>query len=278
MSATQTPGAAPTSAQARGLPAARDLPRARGAVSAPTRRRRHFARAVGADRAAGAGNSAAAGARPRARRQAGARARSAIRSRARSRCSTSGPPGACPASRRCRCWSSSPPTSASAWSASTRRTGRERSPLPRPLRQSVRRGRRRRQRPRLHRMGRLRRAGDVRDRPRRPHRLQADRPDHAAESGNGAQAGKSRRRWRLIKARVESSLRDVVTRWRRCFPDLGIAQQLRAGPGYGAHIFERGQRNAARPSFRSVPAPHISAAADTGPSRTGASAAPRRTP
>ena len=35
------------------------------------------------------------------------------------------------------------------------------------------------QRPRLDRLGRLRRAGDLRGRPRRPHRLQAGRADHA---------------------------------------------------------------------------------------------------
>ena len=65
---------------------------------------------------------------------------------------------------------------------------RQRAPLHRPLRQSVRGGRRRRQRPRLDRLGRLRRAGDLRGRPRRPHRLQAGRADHAGQSGDGAQA------------------------------------------------------------------------------------------
>ena len=68
-------------------------------------------------------------------------------------------------------------------------SARQCAPLPRPLRQSVRRGRRRRQRPRRDRMGRLRRAGDIRDRPRRPHRLQAGRPDHAGQSGKYAEAG-----------------------------------------------------------------------------------------
>ena len=53
------------------------------------------------------------------------------------------------------------------------------APLPRALRQSVRGGRRRRQRPRLDGLGRLRRAGDLRGRSRRQHRLQAGRPDHA---------------------------------------------------------------------------------------------------
>ena len=43
--------------------------------------------------------------------------------------------------------------------------------LPRPLRQSVRRGRRRPLRPRRNRMGRLWRAGNLHRRPRRPHRL-----------------------------------------------------------------------------------------------------------
>ena len=64
----------------------------------------------------------------------------------------------------------------------------QRAPLPRPLRQSVRGGRRRRQRPRLDRLGRLRRAGNLRGRSRRPHRLQAGRADHAGESRSGAQA------------------------------------------------------------------------------------------
>ncbi len=44
-------------------------------------------------------------------------------------------------------------------------------------------------RPRRDRMGRLRRAGDVRDRARRPDRLQADRADHAGQSGKGSEAG-----------------------------------------------------------------------------------------
>ena len=44
-------------------------------------------------------------------------------------------------------------------------------PLPRPLRQSVHRGRRRPLRPRRNRMGRLWRAGNLHRRPRRPHRL-----------------------------------------------------------------------------------------------------------
>ena len=43
--------------------------------------------------------------------------------------------------------------------------------FPRPLRRSVRRRGRRRKRPRRDRLGRLWRAGDLRDRPRCPHRL-----------------------------------------------------------------------------------------------------------
>ncbi len=50
-----------------------------------------------------------------------------------------------------------------------------------PLRQSVRGGGCRRERPRRHRMGRLRRAGDLSGRPRRPHRLQARRADQCGE-------------------------------------------------------------------------------------------------
>ena len=60
--------------------------------------------------------------------------------------------------------------------------GGGRAPLPRPLRQSLRGGRRRRRRPRRHRVGRLRHARDVRRRRPGPHRLQARRPDHGAET------------------------------------------------------------------------------------------------
>ena len=49
------------------------------------------------------------------------------------------------------------------------------------LRQSIRRHRRRSERPGRHRMGRVRRAGDFRHRPRCPYRLQARRSDHARE-------------------------------------------------------------------------------------------------
>ena len=72
---------------------------------------------------------------------------------------------------------------------------RQRPALPRPLRQSVRGGRRRRQRPRRDRMGRLRRAGNLRGRPRRPHRLQAGRPDHARTISRRCSSRRSRRRW-----------------------------------------------------------------------------------
>ena len=44
------------------------------------------------------------------------------------------------------------------------------------------------QRPRLDRLGRLWRAGDLRDRPRRPHRLQAGRPDHRRKYRDHAEA------------------------------------------------------------------------------------------
>ena len=47
----------------------------------------------------------------------------------------------------------------------------QRAAFSRPLRRSVRRGRRRCERPRRDRMGRLWRAGDVHRRPRRAHRL-----------------------------------------------------------------------------------------------------------
>ena len=60
-------------------------------------------------------------------------------------------------------------------------------PLPRPLRQSVCRCRRRQQRPRLDRMGRLRRARDVCGRPRRHHCLQVGRAGDAGQSRQRAE-------------------------------------------------------------------------------------------
>ena len=68
--------------------------------------------------------------------------------------------------------------------------------LPQPLRQSVRRRRRRRQRPHLDRLGRLWRAGDLSDRPRRHHRLQAGRAGHRRKSRRARSSRKSTRRRR----------------------------------------------------------------------------------
>ena len=68
--------------------------------------------------------------------------------------------------------------------------------LPRPLRRSVRRGRRRRQRPRRDRMGRLWRAGDLRGRPRR----RASPTSWSARSrrriSTPCSSRRSKRRWR----------------------------------------------------------------------------------
>ena len=53
-----------------------------------------------------------------------------------------------------------------------------------------------RERPRRNRMGRLWRAGNFHRRPRRPHRLQARRADHARQSRTRCSSPRSRRRWR----------------------------------------------------------------------------------
>ena len=161
---------------------------ARRAVLVSARRRRSLADSVGADRPSGAADRAAAARRDS--RSTARRCPASIRprSRARSASSMSGRRGACPAMTRRRCSPSSARTSACSSSASITRTRRQRAALPRPLRQSVRRRRRRRQRPRRHRMGRLWRAGNIHRRPRRHHRLQAGRPDHAGQYRQRAEA------------------------------------------------------------------------------------------
>ena len=63
-------------------------------------------------------------------------------------------------------------------------------------------GRRRRQRPRLDRMGRLRRARDVRGRPRRHHRLQ---------DGRTGDAGQSRQR--AEGSQIEKALKQIIFRF-----------------------------------------------------------------
>ena len=98
--------------------------------------------------------------------------------------------GACRATTRSRCWRSSRRTSASSLSASTTRTSPTmrgasstataiRSPRPASIAA----------RPRRDRLGRLWRAGDLRGRPRRPHRLQAGRADHRGQFQTRAEAG-----------------------------------------------------------------------------------------
>ena len=74
--------------------------------------------------------------------------------------------------------------------------GGGRAPLPRPLRQSVRGGRRRWQRPRRHRMGRLRHARDVHRQRQGRDRLQARRPDLARDAGRQDHSRRSGRRRR----------------------------------------------------------------------------------
>ena len=188
--------------------AARRLPRARRAVLCRARRRRSFPAALGADRQAGAADRPAAG--------AGARCATASRCPGLSNATFAGSVSLVNvwASWCVPCHDEAPLLEALGKDKRIQLVGinykdaaRQRAALPQPLRQSFRRHRRRRERPRRDRLGRLWRAGDLPGRARRPHRLQADRPDHGGKPQSRADAGRSKRRWRSRLLRRGRGLR-----------------------------------------------------------------------